>query len=63
MGDAAKYYPTTNAYGLKLGGGMQLALGGHVLLGASPLVFNTISSETVKVITAWEPRLWLGFSL
>jgi hypothetical protein len=63
LGDAANYYPTTNAYGLRLGGGIQLALGSHMLLGVSPFGFTTVSSETVGVITAWEPRLWLGFDL
>jgi hypothetical protein len=63
LGDTASYFPSTNAYGLRLGGGMQLALGSHMLLGGSPLAFTTVSSETVGVITAWEPRLWLGFDL
>ena len=63
LGDTANYFPSTNAYGARIGGGLQLAVGSHMLLGLSPLILNTISSETVRVITAWEPRLWLGFSL
>ena len=35
LGDAANFFPTTNAYGLRLGGGIQLAAGSHVLLGLS----------------------------
>jgi hypothetical protein len=59
-GSSSSYFANTNAYGMRLGAGMQLALGSHLLLGASPLEFATTSSETVGVITAWEPRAWLG---
>ena len=58
--DASLYFPTTNAYGIRVAAGAQVALGSHMLLGVSPLAFTTVSSETVGVITAFEPRVWVG---
>lgn len=60
-GSAGSYFTNTNAYGARLAGGLQLALGSHVLLGASPIAFSGVSSETVGVITSFEPRVWFGF--
>jgi prolipoprotein diacylglyceryltransferase len=60
--DASAFYPNTNAYGLRLGAGAQLALGSHALLGVSPFAFTTVASETVGVITAYEPRLWVALA-
>jgi prolipoprotein diacylglyceryltransferase len=59
-GSSGSYFANTNAYGMRLAGGAQLALGSRVLLGASPLAFSTVSSQTVGVITTWEPRAWFG---
>jgi prolipoprotein diacylglyceryltransferase len=59
-GSSGNYFANTNAYGMRLAGGAQLALGPRVLLGVSPVAFSTVSSETVGVITAWEPRAWFG---
>ena len=59
-GSSGSYFENTNAYGMRLAAGAQLALGPRVLLGVSPLAFSTVSSETVGVITAWEPRAWFG---
>ena len=62
-GSSSSYFENTNAYGMRLAVGAQLALGSHVLLGVSPLAFSTLSSQTVGVITGWEPRVWLGLDL
>jgi phosphatidylglycerol:prolipoprotein diacylglycerol transferase len=58
--NAGSFFPVSNAYGLRLAGGVQYALAPHVLVGASPVAFTTHSSRTVGVITALEPRAWLG---
>lgn len=54
------FFSNTNAYGVRYGAGLQLTLRDRVLLGATPLAFTSTSSETVGVLTQWEPRLWGG---
>jgi prolipoprotein diacylglyceryltransferase len=54
------FFTNTNAYGVRFATGVQVKLGSRVMLGASPAAFNVTSSDTVGVITQWEPRMWGG---
>jgi prolipoprotein diacylglyceryltransferase len=54
------FFTNTNAYGVRFATGVQVRLGSRVMLGASPAAFNVTSSDTVGVITQWEPRMWGG---
>jgi prolipoprotein diacylglyceryltransferase len=54
------YFTSTNAYGLRYALGFQFTSSDRVAFGLTPLALTTTSSETVGVITQWEPRLWLS---
>src|SRR5258708_23223149 len=49
---------------VRLGGGAQIRLGAHALLGASPITFATVASETIRgVLTTSCPRMCVALAL
>jgi hypothetical protein len=56
------FFTDTNAYGVRVAGGVQLLAGDRVTLGLTPLAFTSTSSESIGVIGQWEPRAWLALS-
>ncbi|MEO7327001.1 MAG: prolipoprotein diacylglyceryl transferase family protein [Minicystis sp.] len=57
------FFATTNAWGTRFELGLQFPLGSRGLLGVTPLAGNVMSSQTIGVVTTWEPRFWGGVVL
>ena len=57
------FFNTTNAWGARYELGLQFLVGSRVLLGTAPLGFNLQASQSIGVLTMWEPRVWVGVGL
>jgi prolipoprotein diacylglyceryltransferase len=57
---ASPYYGGANAFSLRASGGMAFPIGTRVTLGFTPLGLMLLGSSSVRLVIAYEPRLWLG---
>ncbi len=57
------FFAATNAWGTRFELGMQFPIGSRALLGLTPFAANVLSSQTIGVLTTWEPRFWGGVAL
>jgi hypothetical protein len=59
----SKYFTPVNAFGTRLQFGLGFPIGTHVVIGLTPVDFTLMGSADVKLLVAWEPRVWVKVGL
>jgi hypothetical protein len=57
------FFPSTNAWGVRYELGVQFPVANRVIFGTAPLGFSLVGSQSVGLLTMWEPRIWVGVAL